>query len=130
MAIEQELFYPAVREFDEKLILESYEEHSLAELALQRLLATDPQDEAFAARVTATRELIEHHVQEEEEALFPEVEKAMDEARLLELGKQMKARFEEVVAAGFEAAVPKGFGKTSSDLSKKAAMKAVKPRAA
>src|SRR4051794_5055963 len=59
MAIEQELFYPAVREIDSKLILESFEEHALAEIALKRLLATDPEDASFKARVMATKELIE-----------------------------------------------------------------------
>lgn len=119
MAIEQELFYPAVREVDESLVLESYEEHALAEVALKRLLATDPQDEAFKARVTALKELIMHHVKEEEEDLFPKVQKKLGDDRLKELGKQMRARFDEVVEAGFESALPKGFGKTSSDLSKR-----------
>ena len=116
MAIEQEIFYPAAREAEEELIAESFEEHALAEVALKRLLATEFDDPAFKARVTATKELILHHAKEEEEELFPKVEKALGEERLVELGKQMKARFDEVVAAGFEAAVPKGFSKTSSDV--------------
>jgi hemerythrin-like domain-containing protein len=119
MAIEQDTFYPAIKEVDEDLVNESYEEHSIAEVALKRLLATDPEDEAFAARVTALKELIEHHVKEEEEELFPEVEKALQESTLMDLGRVMKERFDEVFAAGFEAAVPKGFAKTSADVSKK-----------
>ena len=47
MAIEQDIFYPAIREVDSDMVNESYEEHSLAEVALKRLLATDPEDEAF-----------------------------------------------------------------------------------
>jgi hemerythrin-like domain-containing protein len=117
MAIEQEIFYPAIKEVDSDLVNESYEEHSLAEVALKRLLATDPEDEAFDARVTALKELIEHHVEEEETELFPEVEKALKDATLTELGKVMKPRFEEVFANGFEAAVPKGMSKTSADVS-------------
>lgn len=119
MAIEQELFYPAVHALDSDLVLEAYEEHALAELALKRMLATDGEDASFHARVTALKELIEHHVKEEEEELFPKAEKALGEERNRELGKQMKARFDEVVAGGFEAAVPRGFSKTSADLSKK-----------
>jgi hemerythrin-like domain-containing protein len=126
MAIEQEIFYPAIREVDEKLILESYEEHSLAEVALKRLLATDPEDESFDARVTATKELIKHHVEEEEGEMFPKVEKALGDEKLAELGKLMKARFEEVQAAGFEASVPKGFAKTSADAAVKPAKRAKK----
>jgi hemerythrin-like domain-containing protein len=120
MAIEQELYYTAVKQIDDKLVLESYEEHALAEVALKRLLATSPEDESFKARVTALKELIQHHVEEEEEELFPKVQKKLGDERLKELGKQMQARFEEVVEQGFEEALPKGFGKTSSDLSKRA----------
>jgi len=123
MAIEQELFYPAIKSIDADVVNESYEEHALAELELKRLLSTDPEDEAFQARVTTLKELIEHHVEEEEEELFPAVEKKVGDERLAELGKAMKARFEEVVAAGFEASVPKGMTKTSSDESKKRAAK-------
>jgi len=47
------------------------------------------------------------------------VEKAIDEDELAQLGKTMKSRFDEVFAAGFAAAVPKGMAKTSSDVSKK-----------
>jgi iron-sulfur cluster repair protein YtfE (RIC family) len=117
MAIEQDIFYPAIKSIDEDLVRESFEEHSLAELALKRLLACDPKDPSFAAHVTATKELIMHHVKEEEEDMFPKVEKKLKEEKLNELGDAMKARFETVVAAGFQATVPKGFAKTSSDLS-------------
>ena len=121
MAIEQEIFYPAVREVDEDLILESYEEHSLAELAVKRLMGTELNDESFHARVTAAKELIEHHVEEEEEELFPKVKKALPKEKLVELGQRMRERFEEVLAEGFEATVPKGFGKTSADVADKSA---------
>lgn len=119
MAIEQDIFYPAIKEVDSDIVNESYEEHSLAEVALKRLLATDTEDEAFQARVTALKELIMHHVEEEEQELFPEVEKALEEATLNNLGKAMKKMFDEVVAAGFEAAVPRGMSKTSADVSKR-----------
>ncbi|MEY4579648.1 MAG: hypothetical protein RL701_4351 [Pseudomonadota bacterium] len=119
MAIEQDVFYPAVNAIKPDLVLEAYEEHSLAEFALKRLLATDVDDDAFHARVIALKELIEHHVKEEEEELFPKVEKALGEEHLRELGRHMRVQFDEVVSDGFEATVPKGFGKTSADVSKK-----------
>lgn len=116
MAIEQDIFYPAIKAIDEDLVRESFEEHSLAELALKRLLACDPKDPSFGAHVTATKELIQHHVKEEEEDLFPKVEKKLKEERLKEMGMEMESKFDDVVAEGFEAAVPKGFAKTSSDM--------------
>jgi len=117
--IEQELFYPAIQAVDREMVLESYEEHALAEVALKRLLAADTEAEEFKARVTALKELIEHHVKEEEEELFPKVVEKVGEEKLTELAKQMKQRFDEVSEAGYESAVPRGFAKTSSDVSRK-----------
>jgi hemerythrin-like domain-containing protein len=123
LTIEQEIFYPAAKEADEDLVLESYEEHSVAEVALMRLLATDLENESFRARVKVLKDLIEHHVREEEEYLFPEVKKAIDGDKLTELGKTMKTRFDEVVDAGFESAVLAGFDMTSADMATRAAGK-------
>jgi hemerythrin superfamily protein len=130
MAIEQDIFYPAIKEADADLINEAFEEHAVAELALKRLLATDPEAEEFQARVTTLKELIEHHVEEEEEELFPKVEKAFEEDSLEELGKVMKARFNEAMQAGFGAAVPKGMDKTSADVSRKVASRRASKSAA
>jgi hemerythrin-like domain-containing protein len=130
MAIEHEIFYPAIESLDHELVAESFEEHALGEIALKRLLSTDPAEETFAARVTACKELIEHHVQEEEEELFPKVEKKVKGELLEELGKQMKARFNEVREAGYEASLPKGFGRTLADADKKLALKRARKRAA
>ena len=55
MAIEQNLFYPAVQDIDSKLVAESFEEHAIAELALKRLLATTGDDPTFAPKLTEGR---------------------------------------------------------------------------
>ena len=130
MAIEHELFYPAVESIDHDLIGESIEEHALAEIALKRLIQSDPESDTFAARVTALKELIEHHVQEKEEDLFPKVEKKLGDERLEELGKQMKKRFAEVKEAGFVESAPKGFARTLADSERKLARGRTKKRAA
>jgi hemerythrin superfamily protein len=118
MTIEQELFYPAVRTVDGELVAESFEEHALAEVALKRLLASDS-PEAFKARVTALKELIQHHVEEEEEELFPKVEKALDDDKLEQLGDEMETLFERVVDGGYKKVIPKGLITTSADTSQK-----------
>ncbi|HEX3596939.1 MAG TPA: hemerythrin domain-containing protein [Polyangiaceae bacterium] len=99
MKIEQDIFYPTVRKIDEDLVLESFEEHALAEIALKRLLATSPDDPTFIPKVTTLKELIMHHVQEEEEELFPKVEKKLGKEKNLELGIQMKELFDETVGS-------------------------------
>lgn len=119
MTIEQELLYPHVENLAHDQIFESYEEHALAEIALKRLLASDPRTEAFKARIAALKELIAHHVEEEESELFPVLKEQLGEEQLQSLGERMRERFEEVVAGGYEAVLPQGVGKTSADLSKK-----------
>jgi iron-sulfur cluster repair protein YtfE (RIC family) len=115
MAIEQQLFYPSVLSIKKDLVNESYEEHSVAELALKRLLRTPPTEALFKARATVLKELIEHHVKEEEEDLFPAVEKAMAADALEQLGTKMEMLFKQSRAQGFEALVPSGYAKTSAD---------------
>jgi hemerythrin-like domain-containing protein len=116
MSIEHEFFYPAASEVDGDLVLESFEEHSVAEFALKRALACDSDDEAFDARVTVLKELIAHHVKEEEDELFPEVEKKFTKDQLEQLGQQMATRFEEVLKAGYAATLPSNYEQTAADL--------------
>jgi iron-sulfur cluster repair protein YtfE (RIC family) len=114
MAIEQTIFYPAIRQIDPEMVGESYQEHAIAELALKRLLETTPDDATFAAKVTALKELIEHHVEEEEEELFPAVEKEMDAEKLEDVGAEMLRAFEAASELGYESLLPSGFA-TSAD---------------
>ena len=116
MKIEQDIFYPRVRELDEDLVLESFEEHSIAEVALKRLLDTSPEEETFDARVTVLKELIQHHVQEEEKSLFPKVDRKLGGDEGEQLAAEMKTVFEEAVAEGHEAILPEGRETTSSDI--------------
>jgi hemerythrin superfamily protein len=116
MKIEQDIFYPRVRELDEDLVLESFEEHSLAEVALKRLLETSADEETFDARVTVLKELIQHHVEEEEKSLFPKVDKKLDADESERLASDMKTVFDDAVAEGHEAVLPEGRETTSSDI--------------
>lgn len=105
MAIEEDIFYPAVKELGtkkaEEMVPEAYEEHHVAKLVLRELPKVDPADERFEAKMTVLEELIEHHVEEEEQELFKIAQKLGAE-RLSELGAQMEAAFDpqSVKAAG------------------------------
>jgi len=115
MKIEQDIFYPRVRALDEDLVLESFEEHALAEVALKRLLATSSDEPTFDARSSILEELIRHHVEEEEHSLFPKVDKKLSAEEGEALSKEMKAVFDDALAQGHEAILPQG-GETSSDI--------------
>src|SRR5205807_6075539 len=93
-AIEEQVFYPAVREAapDEKdLVLESLEEHHIVKWVLSELDGMVPSDERFTAKVTVLIENVRHHVEEEEGELFPEVRKAMKRKELEELVQALEA---------------------------------------
>ena len=92
--IEEEIFYPAVREIGtskaEELVDESFEEHHVVDLVLAELPTVDPEDERFAAKMTVLSELVEHHADEEEDEMFPTCEKKLGRERLEQLGEQMQ----------------------------------------
>jgi len=92
--IEEEIFYPAVREIGtskaEEMIDESLEEHHVVDLVLAELPTVDPEDERFAAKMTVLSELVEHHAGEEEDDMFPMCEKKLGRERLEELGERMQ----------------------------------------
>jgi hemerythrin superfamily protein len=98
-SIEEEIFYPAVREGQpdaEKDVLEGFEEHHAVELLLDELDDLAPGDERFEAKFTVVKEYVQHHVKEEEEELFPKVREALGEDVLTELGDRMATRVDEL----------------------------------
>jgi hemerythrin superfamily protein len=91
-AIEEQVFYPVVREEVPKLesdILESLEEHHVLKWTLEELAAIGPDDERYDAKVTVMMEQVRHHVEEEETDWFPKVRAALERARLQELGAEL-----------------------------------------
>ncbi len=102
IAIEEKLFYPAIRKLDPDLILEGLEEHAMGRFALKRLLATTAGDHALKARLSALKELMTNHHNEEEKDLFPKARKAMSNDALEELGASMKKLFDDDVKRGHE----------------------------
>jgi len=100
-AIEEKHFYPAARNEDtEDLLLESAEEHLSVKRVIADLLKLDEKDETFEAKVTTLKEQVEHHVEEEENELFPQVEDLLDEDTLEALEQEMTATQEDLLAKG------------------------------
>lgn len=92
--IEEEDFYPAFKEAgakDElKMYYEAIEEHRAVEsLVLPDLLNTEPGSVEFSGRIKVMKELLEHHIEEEEKEMFANAAKLMSEEQLQALGKQM-----------------------------------------
>ena len=87
--IEEEIFYPAVREIGPSKA-EELEEHHVVDLVLAELPQVDPEDERYVAKMTVLSELVEHHAGEEEEEMFPMCEKKLGKERLQQLGQEME----------------------------------------
>jgi hemerythrin superfamily protein len=106
--IEERDFYPAVRATKtEAILLESLEEHLGIKRVLADLLAVDVDDDTFDAKVKVLKEQVEHHVEEEEDELFPKVRQLLDKEMLIAIAQQMIATQEELIAEGMpRAAVP------------------------
>jgi len=94
--LENEVMYPRVRELLPDLeddVLESYEEHHVADVLVMELVGMKPDAERFDAKTTVLIENVRHHIEEEEEEWFPKVREGLSRTTLQEIGTAMeKAR--------------------------------------
>jgi len=87
--IENEGMYPDVRALLPDLdddILESYEEHHVADVLCMELATMSPDQEHFAPKVKVLIENVEHHIHEEEAEWFPKVREGLGRNELQEIG--------------------------------------------
>jgi len=92
-AIEEQHFYPAVREQAPDIaddVLEGLEEHHIVKWTLSELENLAPDAERFDAKVKVLIESVRHHVEEEEGEMFPKVRDAIGRKELRELGDLME----------------------------------------
>lgn len=96
--IEEEIFYPAVREAidDEDLMNEAMVEHASAKDLIEQLEGMKADDPMLSATFTVLCEYVLHHVKEEESEMFPQVRKA--KLDLDDLGAKLMARKEQLTA--------------------------------
>jgi hemerythrin superfamily protein len=100
-AVEEMLFYPAVRTAAMKAnvralkeaadtVLESLEEHHVVKWTLSELEKMKPEDERYDAKVQVLMESVRHHVEEEQEELFPKARRLLGDDLLFELGDRIE----------------------------------------
>lgn len=90
--IENECMYPEIRKLVPDLeddILESYEEHHVADVLVMELVGMSPDNERFDAKTTVLIENVEHHIEEEEDEWFPKVREALARKQLQDIGARM-----------------------------------------
>ena len=100
MVIEEHVFYPRIRELDKDLVKESFEEHAVARFELARALIANGEEQEV--RLGVLGELVEHHIEEEEEELFPKVRRGIPQAELEALGRKMEQMFMQAVELGLD----------------------------
>jgi hemerythrin superfamily protein len=88
-AIEEEIFYPAVRQRmdDKDLMNEADEEHHVAHVLIAELDRMDGTEDHYNAKFTVLAENVRHHIKEEEGEMFPKA-RSLD-IDFLELGQQI-----------------------------------------
>jgi len=100
-SIEEHHFYPAVKDRRTKdILLESLEEHLAVKRILADLMESSPDEENFDAQIKVLKETVSHHVEEEEDELFPKVRKLFNKEELEAMGQEMSAEQAELEDKG------------------------------
>lgn len=91
--IEETVFYPKLMEHEDlrDIVLEGIEEHKQVKTLIREIERLVDGSEKFDAKLKVMSENVEHHVEEEETEMFPQVEEVMSAAQLQELGAQLQA---------------------------------------
>ncbi len=93
--IEEEIFYPAMREAlkekDEDLLDEAEVEHESLKRLIETLRSSDPDDHLYDANVKVLSEYVKHHVKEEQDEMFAKARKVKG-LDLKQLGEELTAR--------------------------------------
>ncbi len=98
-AIEEEIFYPAVRKpVGNDIMNEADEEHHVAKVLIAELSAMDGTEDHYDAKFTVLAENVRHHIKEEENEVFPKSKDA--KVDFDELSQKMTARKEKLIAEG------------------------------
>ena len=102
-AIEEEIFYPAMRQQagggeERRMLEEAYEEHAQAKTLIQQLRGMQTSDPQFSTLMQELQQDVEHHVQEEETEMLPKAEQELSD-QMDRLGQEMQARKQQLMGA-------------------------------
>ena len=90
--LEEKLVYPVMQQSEElrEKILEAYEEHNVAKHVLNECSNLDLEDERWEAKCSVLREIVNHHLQEEEKNLFNMAKKALEKEKIQDITNQIQ----------------------------------------
>lgn len=89
---EESYFYPVLEKEKDTgdMTLEAFEEHHVSKTVVHELSEMPSGDIHWMPKVKVLRELIDHHVQEEENELFPKAKDVLPNEKLQEIGRLIK----------------------------------------
>lgn len=92
MKAEEHVFYPLLKEKKESRedALESVEEHHVTEMVLKELEKMPREKDEWKAKFMVFKELVEHHVKEEESKIFKDAGKVLNRDQLHEIFEQFQ----------------------------------------
>ena len=99
--LEEQIFYPAVNEESEEgpaLVQEAMQEHQKVKDLIAALREIGPDNHEFDAKFHELIQNVEHHVEEEENEMFPLAEQEL-EAELDEIKEEMQELKKEIMAS-------------------------------
>jgi Hemerythrin HHE cation binding domain len=98
-AIEEEIFYPAVRKpIGKEIMNEADEEHHVAKLLIAELETMDGSESHFEAKFHVLAENVRHHIKEEEDEMLPKAKSL--KLNFEALADKMRSRKEKLLADG------------------------------
>lgn len=101
LLLEEQSFYPAVHNDEtEDMLLEAVEEHLAAKRVLADLIDSDVDDKSFLAKVEVLQVTVQHHINEEEQEMFPKLQKSFSTKKLEALGDDLEETQQELLGQG------------------------------
>ena len=109
--IEETIFYPALKEHPKarEIVLEGYEEHHVVDEVMDEIKDVPVDDETWHAKAKVMIENVRHHMQEEEQEMFPQARAAFNREELEQLGERMEKRKKDAMVEQ-EAAIDEEMG--------------------
>jgi hemerythrin-like domain-containing protein len=98
MKAEESVFYPPLTAKKESRedALEGVEEHHVSEMVLKELETTQKGEDIWGAKMAVFKELVEHHIKDEESKVFKSAEKALTQDDFEKIMKQFEQEKQKI----------------------------------
>jgi len=97
MKAEEKAFYPVLRQNKQSKMdaMEALEEHHIAEVSMMELDKMSKQEEFWAPKLMVFKELINHHIKEEEDKVFKDSEELISHDQMQEIMRNFQEEKEK-----------------------------------